>query len=124
MIDYEAIIAAGQEWEDPTFPTIASSLMDEKIEYAERINRWSSFVWKRPKEVYGAGNFTLYKKIGPNDVIQGAAGDCYFLATLSSMAEHPDRIKNIFITKEPNDAGCYAVTIYVNGEKRTVVVDD
>jgi len=40
------------------------------------------------------------------------------------MAEHPDRIKRIFITSEPNVAGCYAVTIYVNGEKRTVVVDD
>jgi len=40
------------------------------------------------------------------------------------MAEFPERIERIFITKEPNAAGCYAVTLYVNGEKRTVVVDD
>ena len=30
----------------------------------------------------------------------------------------------MFLTKEVNSAGCYAVTMYVNGEKRTVVVDD
>ena len=40
------------------------------------------------------------------------------------MAEYPDRIKRIFITKEVNDAGIYACQFYVNGEKRTVVVDD
>jgi len=46
------------------------------------------------------------------------------LSSLSSLAENPDRIKRIFITKEVNDAGIYACTFYINGEKRTVVVDD
>jgi len=33
-------------------------------------------------------------------------------------------VKAIFVTKEINAAGCYAVDLYINGEKRTVVVDD
>jgi len=74
--------------------------------------------------VYGEGNFVVYAEPGPNDIKQGKCGDCYYLSTLSSLAEFPERIKKIFLTKEVNDVGCYAVTIYVNGEKRTVVVDD
>ena len=46
------------------------------------------------------------------------------MSTLSSLAEYPERIKKIFLNAEINDAGCYAVSIYVNGEKQTVVVDD
>ena len=43
---------------------------------------------------------------------------------MSALAEFPDRIKRIFLTKDVNEAGCYAVQMYINGEKRTVVVDD
>ena len=31
-------------------------------------------------------------KIEPNDIQQGNAGDCYFLAAISSLAEVPIRI--------------------------------
>lgn len=30
----------------------------------------------------------------------------------------------MFLTKKVNEAGCYAVEMYVNGERREVVVDD
>ena len=46
------------------------------------------------------------------------------MATLSAIAEVPIRIKRILLTKEANKAGCYAVQMFVNGEKKTVVVDD
>ena len=78
----------------------------------------------RPSEVYGEGNFKLYETVDPMDVKQGKCGDCYFLASLSSLAENGDRIKNIFLQDETNAAGCYAVDFYICGEKRTVVVDD
>ena len=66
----------------------------------------------------------LYEQPGPTDIKQGRCGDCYFLASLSALAEYPDRISRIFLTHEVNTAGCYAVQFYVNGEKRTIVVDD
>jgi calpain-15 len=46
------------------------------------------------------------------------------LSSLASLAEFPARVKRIFITKETNKAGCYAVSLYINGEMKTVVVDD
>lgn len=57
-----------------------------------RIQAWTTLVWKRPKDVFGEGNFCIYKEIGPNDIVQGKCGDCYFLSALSSMAEFPNRV--------------------------------
>jgi len=66
-------------------------------------------VWKRPVEVYGEGNFSLFDQIDVNDIKQGYCGDCYFLSSVSSIAEFPDRIKSIFLTERLNETGCYAV---------------
>ena len=92
----------------------------------QRVREWETLVWKRPKEVYGEQGipFTIYESVKPNDIKQGKCGDCYFLSSLSALAEYPERIEKIFLTKEVNEAGCYAVSLFVNGEKRTVVVDD
>jgi len=51
-------------------------------------------------------------------------GDCYFLATLSALAEVPSRIESRFITKEANKCGIYAVTFFVNGIETPVIIDD
>jgi calpain-15 len=90
----------------------------------ERIKNWETFVWKRPKEVYGKGKFKVFADIGPNDIKQGLCGDCYFLSAISSLAEIQKRVTDIFITEEVNEAGCYAMYFYINGEVKEVVVDD
>ena len=90
----------------------------------KRVKNWANFIWKRPSEVYGAGNFSLFNDIKPNDIKQGNCGDCYFLSCLSSIAENPSRIKDIFLTEKVNEVGCYAVTMWVDGQKREIVVDD
>ena len=42
-------------------------------------------------------------------------GDCYFLATLSSLAEVPHRVRAMFVTQEVNTAGIYMVRFFLNG---------
>jgi hypothetical protein len=61
--------------------------------------------------------------IEPNDIKQGALGDCYFLSSLSVIAERPNRISNLFVTKECNSESIYAVNITKNGEAQQIVVD-
>ena len=51
-------------------------------------------------------------------------GNCYFLATLSSVAEFPFRIKAMFDTQDINDAGIYKVRFYINGQDTPVIIDD
>ena len=51
-------------------------------------------------------------------------GDCYYLATLSSLAEFEDRVKKMFVTKEINAAGIYMVILWINGVETPVIVDD
>lgn len=60
----------------------------------------------------------------PNDIDQGALGNCYYLATLSSLAEFEDRVKAMFVTKEVNEAGIYLMKFFINGREQEVVVDE
>lgn len=54
-------------------------------------------VWKKASEIFN--NPDVFKDgIHPNDINQGALGDCYFLAVLSALAESEDRVRNIFVT--------------------------
>lgn len=68
--------------------------------------------------------FTIFDDIKPDDIRQGACGNCYFLSCLSSIAEFPDRIKRIFLQDRVNDAGCYAMKFLIDGVPREIVVDD
>jgi calpain-15 len=40
------------------------------------------------------------------------------------MAEVPERIKEMFVTKEINKAGIYLMTFWINGVETPVIVDD
>ena len=115
---------AGQAWEDPSFPADETSLLDPNIKAESRHSAWKNLVWKRPDEVYGEGCYCVYDIPQPNILKQGICENSYFLASLAAIAESSVRIKRIFLTKERNTAGCYAVKMYINGEKKTIVVDD
>jgi hypothetical protein len=43
---------------------------------------------------------------------------------LSSIAEDPRDVEELFYTKKVNAAGCYLVYFYINGVRTAVVVDD
>ena len=42
--------------------------------------------------------------ISPNDIKQGMLGDCYFVAALATLAEWPERVEKIFVTKKADQA--------------------
>jgi hypothetical protein len=48
-------------------------------------------VWKRIAEVV-EDPVMVEGKIEPSDIQQGNVGDCYFLASISSIAEVPERV--------------------------------
>jgi calpain-15 len=43
---------------------------------------------------------------------------------MAAMSEYPELAKSIFLTKEKNDVGIYAVKFFVRGKPWVVTVDD
>lgn len=60
--------------------------------------------------------------IEPNDLCQGAVGDCWLVAAFACASEFPDMIRHMFLTKEYNPRGLYKIRIYSPQEKKWVVV--
>jgi hypothetical protein len=89
----------------------------------------------------------MFDEIEPEDVKMGLCENCYLCATLSGLAERDmnddidenektdditledatdlsKNVFNIFLTRNINAAGCYALKLCIDGETREVVVDD
>lgn len=66
----------------------------------------------------------LDTEIGPEDVMPGRFSDPYFFAALINILEKPQLIADMFINKEVNDGGAYALSLTKNGQRRTVLIDD
>jgi calpain-15 len=62
--------------------------------------------------------------IEPENIKRGQIDNCYFITAISSLASLPNLLEDVFITKEINDAGIYAMRFFLNGQPRIVVVDD
>jgi hypothetical protein len=79
---------------------------------------------------------SIFDGVDPSDVIMGSCNNCYAFAALAGIAEALDiedklsikdkgkRIRSRFLTKKVNTAGCYAIQFVVDGQPRTIVVDD
>lgn len=67
-IDWKAAIETGVDWKDPNFPTNGDSILDKDIPKQPAHDSWRNFTWKRPRDVYGYGNYVLYDEPGPNDI--------------------------------------------------------
>ena len=80
--------------------------------------------WARPSELSASPSLWGSKGVQPAGTNQGGLGDCWFLASASALAEHPDRIKNIFTNRKYDSAGIFQVTFYMAGEPVKITVDD
>lgn len=112
--------SAATLWSDPEFPASKQSL----AEGSAFAGKWGDVVWRRAADIFGGEPFSMFDGIEPADIAQGELGDCYFLGALSSLAEHPERVRSLFVTTEVNPAGRYVLRFHKNGKPLEVVVDD
>ena len=116
-------IEKGEPWTDRDFLPSKASLFNAEIDSQSNSSDFENLEWKRASKIYSYP--TIFGEgIGPNDVNQGALDDSYFLATLSSLAEFPNRVEAMFVTQEVNLAGIYLVRFFINGRVTSVVIDD
>jgi len=106
---------------DPSFPPDDTSIYDASTEEKYPLDKRP--VWKRPHEFMN--NPKLFEQdVDPNDINQGALGNCWFLASIAALAESPALVKRLFIAQKYNKFGIYKLRICKNGEWVVVTIDD
>ena len=120
----------GKKYDDVTFdfpesihwesnPTIIPA--DSKVKDVENL------VWERISEYLSAKDgYSLWgsNDIESSDAIQGQLGNCWLVTAAMSIAKQPGRLKEIFKVQELNDAGVYALDLWLLGMPITVLLDD
>jgi len=51
-------------------------------------------------------------------------GDCWLLAAVSALAEHPERIRKIFRNKHYSNVGVFELKFFLNMSTVRVTIDD
>lgn len=123
-----------------------------KYKVLSKKKAWEDLVWMRASEYYASENFlgkikepVMFDNIEPEDVRMGECENCWLCATLSGLAERDldeertrdsfsdvhfnsssdeKSVLSIFLTRQVNRAGCYAMKFCIDGEDRIIVVDD
>lgn len=114
----------GTLFTDTDFPPAKTSLIKDWTDYNNvLIYSWKKYQWKRLSEIYDQ-RVRVFNHIDPNDILQGELGDCYFLSSLSALAEKPARIERLFETPYYDPAGHYKIRIRDMGEMQQIIIDD
>ena len=101
--DYQKIIGTGVQFIDDQFNPPTTDLLTwadfprtDGSGLASTASKVAGFYRPTDKDpsatLFGSG-------ISPNHIFQGLVGDCYYVAVLSSIATHPDRINKLFLTQ-------------------------
>ncbi len=111
---------------DPSFPPSSSTLHNPALSTTklDMLQICARTTWRRPGEIFADRKFSVINSICPRAIIQGALADCYFLASLCSLAKRPERVEKLLVSREPSADGCYAVAGYFCGVRKEVVLDD
>ncbi|CAD6196430.1 unnamed protein product [Caenorhabditis auriculariae] len=115
---------------DDSFPHSQKSIgeLERESEGAVVGHAPKTFVWIHPSNMFTkdgrAFRWSVFNDPRPSDIEQGSLGDCWLLSAMALIAERPDILESIFLTKEYNPMGIYQLRLCVDGLWIVVLVDD
>jgi hypothetical protein len=113
---------SGDLYKDPEFHPDINSLCGYSSDFNDKM-RMKTLLWNRSHEYFGH-NTSVYQTMDSGDILQGELGDCYFLAAISAIAEHPKRLQRLFLTKKNENNGLFAMALCLNGVWEEIILDD
>lgn len=73
----------------------------------------------------GYDKMDIFKgEVDPKTIVKGELADQYLLCCIAIIAEKPERIKKMFLSKKKNEQGVYGVSVFKNGVKRNFIMDE
>lgn len=69
-------------------------------------------VWRRARDFLADDTGKppkIFNQISPSDIREGQLGDGWLMSALSTIAEYPELVKKLFVTKNYNKDGVYRV---------------
>ena len=112
----------GWPYEDDDFMG-SSALGDHDDQTGKEMERNTDWIRAGELKAFHGKTPQLFEgDIEPNDLCQGAVGDCWLVAAFACASEFPDVVRHMFLTKEYNPRGLYKVRIFHPLEEKWVVV--
>lgn len=101
----------------------AKALGNHDKESGQSMNKNTDWVRAQDlKQCQGKRPQLFEGEIEPNDLCQGAVGDCWLVAAFACASEFPDMIRHLFLTKEYNPRGLYKIRIFDPQQEKWVVI--
>uniref|UniRef100_A0A914WD44 Calpain 15 n=1 Tax=Plectus sambesii TaxID=2011161 RepID=A0A914WD44_9BILA len=116
---------------DDGFPPTEKSIgrfPDDEFAQVPNRARPKNLLWVRPAEIYTKDGrrwrWSVFNNPSPTDIEQGVLGNCWFLSALAVIAERPDLLEHIVLTKHYYAEGVYQIRLCVDGAWQIITVDD